>query len=225
MKSKKTEKANVENWAGLFRDIGVVLALLVVLYAFTYRKTEKMEITLMSNIAFDEEEDMADITKEEEKPPPPPPPPAIEVVEDEEIIEEEQPEFEEVDIEEDFEVELEEPVMEDVAEEPVFTVVEDMPEFPGGPAAMAAFLRKNVVYPEMEKQNDIQGVAYVKFVVGKDGKVDDVKIYPGTEGKATGNMRDEALRVIKMMPPWKPGKQRGKAVKVSYQIPVRFKLR
>lgn len=225
MKPKKTDKANVENWSGLFRDIGIVVALLAVLYAFTYRKTERLEITLMSNIAFDEEEDMADITKEEEKPPPPPPPPEIEVVEDEEIIEEEQPEFEEVDIEEDFEVDLEEPVMEEVAEEPVFTVVEDMPEFPGGQAAMANFLRKNVVYPEMEKQNDIQGVAYVQFVVDKDGKVTDVKIYPGTEGKATANMREEAIRVIKMMPPWKPGKQRGKPVKVSYSMPVRFKLR
>jgi protein TonB len=225
MEPKKSEKANVESWSGVFRDLGLVVALAGILFAFTYRKTTIIENTLQSNIVFEEEEDMADITKEEKKPPPPPPPPEIEVVEDDEIIEEEQPEFEEVDIEEDFEVDLEEPEIEEVAEEPVFQVVEDMPEFPGGMASLAEFLRKNVVYPEMERNNDIEGVSYVQFVVDKDGSITQVKTYPGTESKATQNMHDEAIRVVKMMPKWKPGKQRGKPVKVSYSIPVRFKLR
>jgi len=225
MEPKKSEKADSENWSGVFRDLGLVVALVMVFGAFTYRKTTIIENTLTSNILFEEEEDMADITKEEQKPPPPPPPPEIEVVEDEEVIEEEQPDFEEVDIDEDFEVDLEEPEIEEEAEEPVFTVVEDMPVFPGDMAGLAEFLRKNVVYPEMEKQNDIEGISYVQFVIDKDGSVTNVKIYPGTESKATQNMHNEAIRVISMMPKWKPGKQRGKPVKVSYSIPVRFKLR
>ncbi|MBI3143193.1 MAG: energy transducer TonB [Bacteroidetes bacterium] len=225
MEPKKSPSADVERWSGVYRDLGLVIALALVLSAFTYRKTTVIENTLTSNIVFDEEEDLADITKEEQKPPPPPPPPEIQVVEDEEIIEEKQPEFEEVDIDVDFEQDLEEPVIEDEADEPVFAVVEEMPEFPGGQAALIQFLSKYVVYPEMEKQNDIEGVSYVQFVVDKDGNITNVKILPGTESKGTQNMHNEAMRVITSMPKWKPGKQRGKAVKVSYQIPVRFKLR
>ncbi len=107
----------------------------------------------------------------------------------------------------------------------VFTVVEDMPQYPGGMPALADFLRRNVVYPEMERNNDIQGVSYVQFVVNKRGFIEDVRIYPGTENKATPNMHAEGIRVIELMPRWKPGFQRGQPVKVSYSIPIRYKLR
>lgn len=226
MKPKKTDGADVESKAGLYRDIGIVVALLIALFGFTYQKTERIEITLASNIAFDDEEDIADITKEKEKPPPPPPPPEIEVVEDDEEIEEEQPDMLDPEIDEDFEVDLPEPDMdEEVAEEPVFTVVENMPEFPGGVVEMQKYVMNNVNYPEMEKQNNIEGVAIVQFVIDTDGEVTEVRIFPGTESKATENMRKEAIRVVETMPKWKPGKQRGKAVKVKYTLPVRFKLR
>ena len=225
MEPKKSEKSNVENWSGVFRDVGLVIALAGVLMAFTYRKTTIIENSLFSNMDLPEEEDMADITREEKKPPPPPPPPEIEVVDDEEIIEDEQPDFEEPDIEDDFEVELEEPEVEEVAAEPIHVSVEKMPEFPeGGEKGLVDFLRKNVNYPPLERQNDIEGVSYIKFVVDNDGSIYDVKVYPGAESKGTANMHKEAMRVIKSMPKWKPGKQNGKPVKVHFQIPVRFTL-
>lgn len=107
----------------------------------------------------------------------------------------------------------------------VFTVVEEMPEFFGGVTGMANYLRSSVTYPGMEKQNDIQGVSYVQFVVNTMGEIERVKIAPGTEGKATDGMHRVAMNSISNMPRWIPGFQNGAPVKVSYSIPVRFKLR
>jgi len=226
MEAKKSDKANTQKWSGVFRDLGIAITLLGVLMAFTWRNTERIEVTLTNNMIFEDEEDMADITKEEKKPPPPPPPPEIEVVEDDEEIEEEQPEFEEVDIDEEVEIDLPDPVMDEpVAEEPIFEVVEEQPTFDGGEAALATFLKRNIVYPPMEKNNGIEGTAYVQFVVWKDGSIKDVRIYPGSETRATENMRNEAMRVVKLMPRWKPGKQRGKNVSCRFMLPIKFTLR
>lgn len=228
MEAKKSDKANVQSWSGVFRDLGLAIALGFVLMAFTYQRTERIEITLMNNMIFEDEEDMADITKEEKKPPPPPPPPEIEVVDDEEEIEEEQPEFEDMEIDEDVEIDLPEPETEaPVVAEPIFEVVEEQPEFPGGQGELANFLRKNIVYPPMEKNNGIQGTAYVQFVVTKNGTIDpkQVRIFPGSEARATENMRNEAMRVVKLMPKWKPGKQRGKNVACRFMLPIKFTLR
>ncbi|MBI1183997.1 TonB family protein [bacterium] len=106
-----------------------------------------------------------------------------------------------------------------------FHAAEQMPEFPGGMSQLSRFLQQSVVYPEMEKQNDIQGESYVQFVIDESGFITNVRIYPGMESKGTQNMHNEAMRVIQLMPRWSPGIQRGKPVKVSYSIPVRFKLR
>lgn len=226
MEPKKSEKANVYKNSGIYRDLGIVAALLIIIMAFTYEEKTNVEFTLQSNIALDEEEEIADITQEERKPPPPPPPPQIEVVEDDEVIEEEQPEFEEVDVPEDFEVEIPdvEPEKEVVAE-PVFSVVEDMPEFPGGQAEMMKYIMSRIVYPELEKQNNIEGLAIIQFIVEPNGQISNVTTAPGAESRASQSLREEAIRVIKTMPAWKPGKQRGKPVKVKFTIPVRFKLR
>lgn len=226
MEAKKSEKANIQSWSGVFRDLGLVVALGLVLMAFTWKKTERIEITLTNNMVFADEEDMADITKEEKKPPPPPPPPEIEVVDDEEEIEEEQPEFEDMEIDEDVEIDLPEPeVDEPVVAEPIFEVVEDQPEFPGGQSELANFLKRNIVYPPMEKNNGIEGTAYVQFVVWKNGTIRDVRIFPGSEARATENMRNEAMRVVKLMPKWKAGKQRGKNVACRFMLPIKFTLR
>lgn len=106
-----------------------------------------------------------------------------------------------------------------------FTVIQDMPQFYGGQEAMVRYLRRYIKYPELERNNDIQGVSYVQFVVSALGEIQNVKIYPGTEGKATENMHREALQVVKQMPRWEPGFQNGTAVNVSYSLPIRFKLR
>lgn len=108
----------------------------------------------------------------------------------------------------------------DYQEEQVFTVVEVMPEFPGGKNAMYAYLGKSIKYPEAARKNNTQGVVYVTFVVKKDGSVSSVKTIRGI-----GDGCDkEAVRVIKEMPKWEPGKQSGKAVNVQFNLPIKFNL-
>lgn len=101
-----------------------------------------------------------------------------------------------------------------------FTIVEDMPEFVGGEKALFAYLGKTTKYPEIEKKLGNQGTVWVSFVVGKDGKIKNTKIERGV----SQYLDAEALRVINAMPDWIPGKQRGKAVNVSFNLPVKFIL-
>ncbi|MBN8701747.1 MAG: energy transducer TonB [Bacteroidetes bacterium] len=181
------------------------------------------------------------VDETEPPPPPPPPPPVMEtvkftppVVVDEEVPEEELPPPQETETQistvtqegtggdEIIIPEEGDGVVEAVAEE-VFTIVEEMPSFPGGEAEMQKFIQKNVSYPQMEKEAGIQGTVYVSFVVEKDGQITDAKILRGVSGgKGCDN---EALRVIKAMPGWKAGKQNGRSVRVQFNVPIRFTLR
>jgi len=112
-------------------------------------------------------------------------------------------------------------VVEKVIVEPkIFTVVEEMPEFKGGLKSLYKFLGENIKYPAREKDAGIQGVVHLRFVVGKKGEIRDVEVLRGVN-EAINN---EAIRVLKAMPNWNPGKQRGKRVRVSYMLPIRFKL-
>lgn len=101
-----------------------------------------------------------------------------------------------------------------------FIIVEDMPEFIGGEKEMLRYLKTNTKYPEIEKKLGNQGTVWVSFVVGKDGKIKNAKIERGV----SKYLNQEALRVINSMPDWIPGKQRGKVVNVSYNLPVKFVL-
>jgi protein TonB len=182
-----------------------------------------------------------DKPKEEAPPPPPPPPPppaALEqkvkfvapIVTTEEVVED-------VDIfnQDDLAktttneaVAIEEEVVEtkvEVIEVPeekkeVFTIVEEMPSFPGGEAERNKFLATNIVYPQQATENGIQGTVYVSFVVDSKGNVTDVKVLRGIGGGCD----EEAVRVVKMMPQWHPGKQNGKQVRVLFNMPIYFKL-
>ena len=109
---------------------------------------------------------------------------------------------------------------EEVEEQQIFQVVEEMPEFPGGMAECLKFLAKNIKYPTIAQENGVQGRVIVQFVVNQDGSIVD----PVVVRSVDPYLDKEALRVIKMMPKWKPGKQRGKAVRVKYTVPVTFKL-
>jgi protein TonB len=102
----------------------------------------------------------------------------------------------------------------------VFEKVEDMPEFPGGEQAMMDFVSKNVVYPQEAQEKGISGRVFVSFIVEKDGSVNEVKVMRGIGGGCD----EESVRVIKAMPKWKPGKMKGKPVRVSYMMPIIFKL-
>ncbi len=101
-----------------------------------------------------------------------------------------------------------------------FRIVEQMPEFPGGQDALFEFLSKKIAYPKQAIVENIQGTVYVSYIVEKDGQLNNFKL----ERSAHPLLDEEALRVVKLMPNWKPGKQRGKAVRVAYTIPVKFKL-
>ncbi len=225
MEKKKTPKADLENKKVIFMEIGLVVVLAIILAAFEWSTKD------VSNEKFDmieeaaAEEDITPITRPEEvKPPPPPPPPKVadvlNIVEDDVEIDEEL-DIEDQDIDEDTEVNFEN-IEEDQEEEEeaVFFIVEDMPKFPGGPAALRKYLKKTVEYPIIAQENGIQGRVFVKFVVGKDGSVTNVEISRG----ADPSLDKEAIRVVKAMPKWEPGRQRGKAVRVSYTVPINFQL-
>ena len=119
-----------------------------------------------------------------------------------------------------FDLPMEEVKQKEVKDEPIFQVVEEMPEFPGGLAEAMKFLAKNINYPVAAQQAKIEGRVIVQFVVEKDGSVSDVKVMRGVNSELDA----EAIRVVSMMPKWIPGKQRGKAVAVKYTMPIMFRL-
>ena len=220
--TKKSPKADLESKKILFTEIGLIIALAIVLLAFEWKSYEKTEMDLMTRAVDDTPEEMIEITQHE-KPPPPPKPPQqttiIEIVEDDIEIEDEI----EIDVEADQETEVEEyiPVEEEEeSEEVIFTVVESMPTFPGGDAARIKYLNNNIKYPQMARESGIQGRVFVTFVVERNGKVTDVKVLRGIGGGCD----EEAIRVIKNMPNWVAGKQRGKPVRVQFNMPILFKL-
>ncbi len=216
MEPKKNPEVSLEKKKGLFFQIGLVAALLIVLVAFEWKSYEKVEYNLGQLNLDDMEEEIIPITKQEVKPPPPPPPPpeVIEIVEDDVEIEDEI-EIEDTESDEDVEIEIEE---ED--DEEFFMVVENMPEFPGGDLGLMKYIQKNVKYPAIAKEYNITGKVYVSFIVDKSGSVTNVKIVRGVDK----NLDAEAMRVVKSLPKYKPGKQRGKSVRVMFTIPINFTL-
>ena len=146
--------------------------------------------------------------------PPPPPPKIIEIVEDEVEIENEL-EIEDTASDEDEIIEIE-----GESDDEFFMVVENMPEFPGGDIGLMKYIQKNVKYPPIAKEYNITGKVYVSFIVDKSGSVTNVKIVRGVDQ----NLDAEAMRVVKSLPKYKPGKQRGKAVRVMFTIPINFTL-
>jgi len=107
------------------------------------------------------------------------------------------------------------------APQQIFTIVEQMPEFPGGEEELFKYLGKNIKYPSMARENGITGTVYVTFVVEGNGEISDVKKLRGIGGGCD----EEAMRVVKAMPSWKAGKQNGKSVRVQYNLPIKFTLR
>jgi protein TonB len=103
----------------------------------------------------------------------------------------------------------------------VFTIVEEMPTFPGGEEKMLEYIQRNTKYPAVARENNITGRVYVSFVVDKDGKINNVKVLRGIGGGCD----EEAIRVVKSMPDWKAGKQNGRAVQVQFNLPVNFTLK
>ncbi len=118
------------------------------------------------------------------------------------------------------------PVVSDVADPSaapeIFVIVEEMPEFPGGIAEMQKFVDKNLVYPEGAKKDGISGKCFMKFIVTDKGNIRDIQVLKGVPG--CPECDNEAVRIVKMMPDWKPGKMGGKNVNVNYTTVINFKL-
>lgn len=224
MEPKKSTKADLENKKIIFFQVGLILVLGFVLIAFEWANTEERVASLGELGDMQIEEEIIPITRQEEiKPPPPPPPQAVEVlniVDDEEEIVEEL-EIEDTEANEETEVEIVEFEVEEEVEEVLpFAVIEDKPVFPGGDAELLKYLATETQYPVIARENGIEGKVFVSFVIDKDGSVTDVKILRGVDPY----LDKEAMRVVRSMPNWKPGKQRGKSVKVQYQLPLNFRL-
>ena len=225
MEVKKSPKADLENKKAVFMQIGLVVVLALVLIAFEWKTTDvdASKFNMIDEVAAEEE--IVPITRQEEVTPPPPPPPprvtdVLNIVDDDVELDEEL-DIQDTEIDENTEIEfnvsLEEEESDDAA---VFFIVEEMPEFPGGDAELRKYIAQSVKYPVIAQENGIQGRVYVQFVVGTDGGVTQVKVARGVDP----NLDKEAIRVVQSMPKWKPGKQRGKAVKVSYTVPINFVL-
>jgi len=225
MHIKKSEKASLEHDKLIYALMGFVfvLSLVYVALEWTEQEVTKYEVT-DTEFLFEEE---VEIQQTSQETPPPPPPPAVQEVEVLNVVEDNvETESIEVNTEDDKEAEVviaapvEAPVEEE-EEEVVFVVVESMPEFPGGQQALFKYLSENVKYPVIAQENGIQGRVICQFVVNKDGSIVDVEV---VRSGGDPSLDKEAVRVIKSMPKWKPGKQRGKAVRVKYTVPVNFKL-
>ncbi|OWY20425.1 energy transducer TonB [Sphingobacteriales bacterium UPWRP_1] len=239
---KKYPEADVLGFRSIFLKIGFVFTLLLSLYAFNfaYRSDEVKQLS-GNMVAEDNIEVLPPVTK---TPPPavaPPPPPVVAIVDDEEILETEpdlnNPEADENTVIEPAEpaTEAPQPVISDkliaepkkLPEEPeepeIFLIVEEMPEYPGGQTELFKYLANNTHYPPMARENGIEGTVYVGFVVMEDGSISNVQVKRGLPGGGAG-CDEEALRVVKQMPKWKAGKQRGKNVRVAYTLPFKFKL-
>lgn len=107
-------------------------------------------------------------------------------------------------------------------EERAYIVVERNPEFPGGEAALMAFMRKNLKYPAKSAEKGIQGRVTISFIIEKDGSISNIKVFrPSAEAE---ELNQEAIRLVKSMPRWKPGMQKGKLVRVQYVLPITFRL-
>ncbi|NDV65614.1 energy transducer TonB [Bacteroides sp. 224] len=230
MEIKKSPKADLEGKKSMWMLIGYVMVLAVMFVAFEWTERDKVIDTsqALADVVFEEE--VIPITQPETAPPPPPPPaPAIaevlEIVEDNVEIEEVEMQSSEDNNEPVRNITYNGPFGDGDAdaapvEETIFEVVENMPEFPGGNAALMKFLSEKIKYPTIAQENGTQGRVIIQFVVNRDGSVVDPQVVRGVDPY----LDKEALRVIGLMPKWKPGMQRNKPVRVKYTVPVMFRL-
>lgn len=234
MEPKKNPKADLNRNSGLYFVLGLAVVLFITWRGLEYKKYDKDELFNFTMNVDEEFEEEIPITEQIKTPPPPPPaaPEVIEVVEDEEEIEETVIESTETDQEEEIvEVEDVEVAEEDLDVDVPFAVIEDVPIFPGCENVAKSKKRecfqekiqkhiaKNFRYPEIAQEMGIQGRVAVMFTIDKDGSITNIRVRGPDK-----NLEAEATRIIKKLPKMTPGKQRGRAVRVPFSIPITFKL-
>lgn len=231
MEIKKAPEIDPEKERSTYYLIGYtfVLALLFVGFEWSYEDIEKPEFSYPKDIQFEEEI----IHTFMNEPPPPPlpvetqpilPEPELTIVDNREKV----PEAQIVSVEDDQNIDQPfiniappPPVEEETSEEEIFTTVEELPEFPGGSSALMAFLNKEILYPTIAIERYIQGRVLCSFIVNRDGSIDQIEILRSVDP----SLDNEAIRVLKKMPKWKPGKQNGRPVRARFTMPVSFHLR
>ena len=229
MEKKKSERADLQNKKVLFMEIGCIIALALVYYGFEYTSEEVRTAVLDENTVITEIEDLIPITFE--TPPPPPAAPKIPVLSDQiDIVDDD------IEIDDNMFLKLEddpgsgveimdyiEVIDEEVEEEEIpFMLVEEKPTFQKGDANdFSKWVNQRLVYPEIAKENGVQGRITLQFTIDKDGSLTKVKVLRGVDP----SLDKEAVRVVSMSPKWEPGRQRDRAVPVTYTFPVIFQLR
>ncbi len=227
MEQKKHIKADLEKKKGVYSSIGLLLALAIVLVAFEYRTLSTLyHNEQVSVFEIPDEVDIIPITRP--KTPKKPNPEVLKQIISNILIDDaavEDPieivsleilpdEAQNISTQELFTEEI-------IIEESLPTIVDEMPEFKGGLKKMREYLQNNIKYPPIAIDANIQGKVYLSFIVEKDGSISNVEV----ESPINGGCSEEALRVVKNMPNWKPGKQMGKAVRVKFYLPIQFKLK
>lgn len=224
MESKKSKKANLERKRNIFLEIGLILSLGICLVAFEW-STPEVSSTSLGNLETTTEFEQEVLNTFVE-------PPKIETIKPDMIIEELIIVDDKTDVESiKFDSDVKEKndikivltttdIPEEIIEVIEFFKVEQKPVFPGGEKAMFQYITSNTKYPDIPKENQIQGKVYVQFVIGVDGSVSNATVLMGVDPYLDA----EALRVVNSLPKWEPGKQRGKAVPVSFIIPISFKM-
>lgn len=232
MQPKKNPKIDLNKNSSLYFAIGLALVLFIIWRGIEWKSYDKSAYLYESLNIVDDDDEEIPITEQIKTPPPPPPPPApevIEVVEDEEEIEETVIESTETDQEEIVEVEVLEEEFEDV--DVPFAIIEDVPIYPGCENVPKSkrrdcfqeqinkHIRKNFRYPEIAQEMGIQGRVFVSFIISKDGTISNIR-----KRGPDKNLEREAERIISKLPKMTPGKQRGRAVRVPFSIPITFRL-
>ena len=230
MEVKKYPYCDLNYYRGLFIELGLVLALGICLLAFETKTTMKKSEITGTIVTQEIEAEIIPITRQEEvRPPEPPPPPRVvevlNIVSDDVEIEDEL-EIEDTEADDQTEIDVSPVVVQyeqeekETEEAQVFYIVEEMPEFPGGELALRKFIANSIKYPVIAQESGVEGKVYVSFVVGVDGQVSGAKILRSVDP----SLDKEALRVVNSLPVWKPGKQRGKPVRVAFSVPISFVL-
>ena len=229
MEIKKSEKASLENKRLIFAEVGLIAALLVVYAGFESSTRAKEVALLQGNTLIDDEDDV--FVTFLETPPPAPEVPALPMLSDElEIVDDDVAvdlDFQSLD-DTDAPVDIMEykfqEVVEEEDEEEIIpsVVVQQKPKFQGGDVnGFSKWVNSRLVYPEQAKEMGIQGRVTLQFTIGKDGRLQDLKVLSAPDQ----TLADEAVRVVSSSPKWEPGRQRDRAVNVSYTFPVIYQLR
>jgi len=217
MALKKTQKADLRRRYPVFAEIGLIVSLVLLIVAFKVRYKPENEFVIPEQEQVVVQMEEIEQTQQIEKPPPPPRPPVPIEVPNDEVLEDEALDIDaEIDFDEPADLPPPPPPKEEEPEPEIFVVVENMPELIGGIEG----LQKRVKYPEIAKKAGVEGTVFLQFVVDENGNVVDPAVVKGI-GAGCDEAALEAIKTAK----FKPGKQRGKPVKVKFSLPVRFRLK